>query len=333
MRCTGSGVLRLEVHEAQVTRVILYGDTGRYRDALEEIGARLEAARPLRKDDMPEALRAMRRIAGLSVNVNTRRDAQVRNGFELLVQADFSAGRGMVRMNNRGTDAGGTRVPDGSVVPQRPGGREEKLGLIFAARQRPVGIPRRRPVLRHGAGPGRHARQRSCCSARIRRPTRRPVNYADEYLRERASLRVSHPLRQDSDCSLNLDAALRSRRSHHQCRRAELRDERLRIMEAGCAPAGAATAATSTRRTCSCARDSTRWARACRRRTCVDDPRSADFLLTQLSATVYRRFATDWSLRLDGFAQYTSDVLPDSRALQDRRRPSRPRLRSRGNRR
>ena len=44
----------------------------------------------------------------------------------------------------------------------------------------------------------------------------------------------------------------------------------------------------------------------------VDDPRRADFLLAQLVGTVYRRFATDWSVRFDGFAQHTGDVLPDS---------------------
>ena len=37
----------------------------------------------------------------------------------------------------------------------------------------------------------------------------------------------------------------------------------------------------------------------------VDDPRRVDFLLAQLTGTVYRRFATDWSTRLDAFAQHT----------------------------
>jgi hemolysin activation/secretion protein len=48
----------------------------------------------------------------------------------------------------------------------------------------------------------------------------------------------------------------------------------------------------------------------------VNDPRTTDFLLTQLSGTVYRRFATDWSLRFDGFAQFTDDVLPDVERFQ-----------------
>ena len=60
-------ILRVQVHEAQVTNVIFEGDLGRSRDALERIGARLENTRPLRKDDVPEALRDMRQIAGLAV--------------------------------------------------------------------------------------------------------------------------------------------------------------------------------------------------------------------------------------------------------------------------
>src|SRR5688500_16193666 len=42
---TGRGVLRVHVYEAQVSSVIFEGD-GRFRDALDEIGARLENARP-----------------------------------------------------------------------------------------------------------------------------------------------------------------------------------------------------------------------------------------------------------------------------------------------
>src|SRR5687767_9648857 len=48
------GVLRVQVQEAQVSSVIFEGDDGRFRAALAEIGARLEHARPLRKDDIPD---------------------------------------------------------------------------------------------------------------------------------------------------------------------------------------------------------------------------------------------------------------------------------------
>src|SRR5436190_13903508 len=100
----GRGVLHLRVYEAQVTNVVFEGDGGRFRDALDEIGARLENTRPLRREDVPKALRQMRQIAGLAVTATTRRDTAVRNAFELVVRAEFSPLDGVVRMNNRGTD-------------------------------------------------------------------------------------------------------------------------------------------------------------------------------------------------------------------------------------
>src|SRR5690349_11426102 len=84
---TGRGVLRVRLFEAQLTDVLLEGDAGRYQAQLEEIAARLEGARPLRKDDVPEALRAMRQIAGLTVTASTRKDSTLPNAFALVVKS------------------------------------------------------------------------------------------------------------------------------------------------------------------------------------------------------------------------------------------------------
>jgi len=81
---TGRGVLRVQLFEAQVTQVVFEGDAGRYQAQLAEIGARLEGARPLRKDDVPEALRAMRQMAGLAITASTRKDPGLQNAFELV---------------------------------------------------------------------------------------------------------------------------------------------------------------------------------------------------------------------------------------------------------
>ncbi len=97
-------MLRVRVFEAQITNVVFEGDAGKFGDSLAAIGARLEEARPLRSDDVPRALHEMRRIAGLAVTATSRRDATVRNAFELLVRAEFTPLEGVVRMNNRGTD-------------------------------------------------------------------------------------------------------------------------------------------------------------------------------------------------------------------------------------
>src|SRR5882672_7058971 len=101
---TAQGVLGVRVYEAQVTNVVFEGDTGAFRDALERIATELTAAKPLRLADVPQALRSMRSIAGLSVSATTRRDTLAPNAFELVVTSDFAPVDGVVRMNNRGTD-------------------------------------------------------------------------------------------------------------------------------------------------------------------------------------------------------------------------------------
>ena len=172
-RAHARGVLRLQVYEAQVTSVIFEGDGGRFGDALDEIGARLENTRPLRKEDVAQALRAMRQIAGLAVTATTRRDPDVRNAFELVVQADFSPIDGVVRMNNRGTDQVGPAFMLGQVFANGLLGRQEKIGLIFAA------ATDHDEYLGGGlyvdTALGRAAAAATpCSSGRIRRPTKRP---------------------------------------------------------------------------------------------------------------------------------------------------------------
>jgi hemolysin activation/secretion protein len=302
--------LRLDVHEAQVTRVILTGDSGRYREALEEIGARLEAARPLRRDDVPGALGAMRRLAGLSVSINTRRDARVRNGFEILVQAEFSAVQGMVRVNNRGTDQVGPEFLMGQLFLNGLWGRDQKLGMIFASASDPweyLGAG-----LYYDAALGEDGTRGNLLLFRSHSaPNERPVNYGDEYRRERASLRVSHPLRQDANLSLSLGAALEADDFTVDLDGTDLREERLRILETGMRAGWHGVAGIQFAANVQLRKGLDALGAGLRALDLTDDPRSVDFLSAQLGGSAYRRFATDWSWRVDGFAQFTRDVLPD----------------------
>src|SRR5689334_14289716 len=128
-----NGVLRARLAEAQVTNVVFDGDMGGYRDALERIATKLEAAKPLRRNDIPDALRDMRAIAGLAVTATSRRDPVAPNAYELVVKTKFTPVDGMVRMTNRGTHEAGPNFLLGQVFANGLLGHEEKLGLIFAA--------------------------------------------------------------------------------------------------------------------------------------------------------------------------------------------------------
>ena len=306
---TSRGLLRLQVHEAQVLNVVYEGDGGRFNGALDEIGARLENARPLRKDDVAQALRAMRQIAGLAVTATTRRDPAIRNAFELVVQADFSPIDGVVRMNNRGTDQVGPAFMLGQVFANGLLGGQEKIGLIFAAATDHDEYLGGGLYLDTALGAG-GARGNALIFQSHSAPTEEIVDLADEYTRERFTLRVSRPFQRRPALSLN--ASLGFEADDLSIDRAGdlVRDDRLRILE------GALRASWRV--------GATQWSTNLQLRQGLDafgsgldsdlayDPRRADFLVTLMQASAYRRFADHWVLRLDAFAQNSGYVLPDS---------------------
>ena len=307
---TGRGVLRVQVFEPQVTRVVFEGDDGRFRDALERIGSALENAKPLRKDDVPRALRRMREIAGLAVTANTRRDARTRNAYELVVKSDFTSIDGVVRMNNRGTDQVGPLFLLGQVFANGLFGHEEKLGLIFAAatdhdEYLGGGLYLDTPLGRNGTrGNALLFRSHSA-------PNEAPVNLDDEYTRERATFKVTQPLRQDSALSLSTSFGLEVDNLAIDRSGNAIREDRLRIVETalrGALRAGVTqiTASLQLRKGLNALGS------GLQADDLGDDPRRADFWMTQLSVSAYRRFAERWSLRLDAFAQHSDYVLPDS---------------------
>jgi hemolysin activation/secretion protein len=307
---TGQGVLRAQVFEAQVTRVVYEGDDGRFRRALTRIGDDLAKSRPLRKDDIPQALRRMRELAGVAVTGSTRRDPNTRNAYELVVDSDYSAVDGVVRINNRGTEQVGPLFMLGQLFANGLFGREEKIGLIFAAATDHEeylggGLYLDTPL---GAGGTRaNALLFSSHSA----PNEAPLNLSDEYSRRRATFKLTQPLRQGSAASLSGSLGFEADDLVIDRDGAPIREDRLRIAEAalrGGARAGAMQYSGSLQ----LRKGFNSFGGGLQAPDLLNDPRRADFLLTQLSATALRRFAQNWAVRFDLFAQHSGYVLPDS---------------------
>ena len=307
---TGQGVLRARVFEAQVTRVVYEGDDGRFRHALTRIGDDLAKSRPLRKDDIPQALRRMRELAGVAVTGSTRRDPNTRNAYELVVDSDYSAVDGAVRINNRGTEQVGPLFILGQLFANGLLGHEEKIGLIFAAATDHEeylggGLYLDTPL---GAGGTRaNALLFSSHSA----PNEAPVNLSDEYSRRRATFKLTQPLRQGSAGSLSGSIGFEADDLVIDREGAPIREDRLRIAEAalrGGARAGAMQYSGSLQ----LRKGFDSFGGGLQAPDLSYDARRADFLLSQLSATALRRFAQNWSVRFDLFAQHTGYVLPDS---------------------
>jgi hemolysin activation/secretion protein len=303
------GVLRAQVHEARVRSVVFEGDRGGFRDELEDIAAKLEDARPLRKDDLPAALRAMRQFAGLAVSASTRH-AEERNTFDLVVRADFSPVDGVVRMNNRGTDEVGPAFMLGQVFANGLFGRGEKLGLIFAAatdHQEYLG-----GGLFFETPFGSEGTRANALLFRSRSaPNEAPVNLDDEYNRQRLTLRVSHPLRQDSVLALTASAAFEADDLDIDRLGESIREDRLRVVEtalrASWPAAGLQFSANLQLRA-----GLNGFGAGLDAGDLAADPRRSDFVVTLAQGGVYRRFAQHWSARFDAFAQTSGYVLPDS---------------------
>lgn len=306
-----SGVLRVNVFEARVSRVVFEGERGEHGGHMDRIAARLTAAVPLRGDDVAAALRDMRAIPGIEVSASTRRDESVRNAYELVVATSFSRIDGSVRVNNRGTDEVGPAFMLGQVMANDLLGRRERLGVVFAAAADPDeylggGLMADVPL---GTGGARANlllfRSRSA-------PTEEPVELDYRYVRERVVLRATHPLVAATTRTLNLSGGIEADDLAISRDGTRMRDDRLRILEA--ALRGAMRAAGSMQYSgglvlrkglagLGAGLDAT---------DLVDDPRRADFLLAQLQGTALRRFAGKWTARIDAFAQYSGHVLPDS---------------------
>jgi hemolysin activation/secretion protein len=305
------GVLRVQVYEAQVTNVVFEGDSGDFFAALKRIGAQLENARPLRRDDVPQALRSMREIAGLAITATTRRDAGVRNGFELVVQSDFSIVDGMVRMNNRGTDQVGPNFLLGQLFANGLLGHPEKIGLIFAAatdHDEYLGGGLYFDTALGGGGTRGNALVFRSHSA----PNEAPVNFDDEYTRERVTLRVSRPLRQDSTLSLTASGAFDADDLTIDRAGAAIREDRLRIVETALRASWRGAGAVQYSANLQLRKGLDAFGAGLHAADLATDGRRGDFLLAQLQGSAQRRFAENWSVRLDAFAQHTGYVLPDS---------------------
>jgi len=305
------GVLRVRVYEPQVTNVIFEGDGGKFRDTLDAIGARLENSRPLRKNDVLEALRDMRQIAGLAVTASTRRDTKVRNAFELVVRAEFSPVDGVVRMNNRGTDQVGPAFVMGQLFVNGLLGRGEKIGLIFAAANDHEeylggGLYFDAPLGSDGTrGNALVFRSHSA-------PNEAPVNLDDEYTRERMTLGVSRPLRQDSKLTLVASGTFEADDLTIDDNGLAFREDRLRIIDAGLRASWRNEATTQFSVNLHLRKGLDAFGAGLQALDLPDDPRRSDFLVSLLQASAYRRIGDSWSTRLDVFSQYTPHVLPDT---------------------
>jgi hemolysin activation/secretion protein len=302
------GILAIDVFEASITRVTFSGDRGPYAGQLDVLAQRLRESRPLRREDVQQALQRMRTLPGLSITVVTRRDETTRNGHELVIQSKFQRVEGVVQASNRGTSEVGRNFLLGQLLVNSMFGHEEKIGVLFAAASdydeyRGVGMFLDTPL-----GDGR-SRLNAMVFHSDSDPTEDP-DLPDLYRRDHATLTLSRPVKSSETLSLSLVGALDLDSLDIDRDGLQIRDDRLRILELETRVTWRRSPATQLAATLELRQGLDALGSGLYDATVSNDPRREDFILLRLQLTWLRRLAEMWTLRVDGFAQQTGYVLP-----------------------
>jgi hemolysin activation/secretion protein len=305
------GIMRLTVEEPQITEVVIEGDAGPHRQRLEDLSSQLERMQPVRRSEVQRVLGQMRELPGLSVVANTRRDDEHRNGYALAVNAAFDPVDAVVGVSNRGTEEIGPVFVNGQAVANGWLTGREKLGLLLTAatdvdEYRGIGAFVDTPINSRGT------RAFLLAFRSDAEPSTASDAPVDEYLRERATLRITHPLAGGTRMSLSLAAAFDV--DDFEIRRdgAELREERLRVIQLGARAGWRGGERTQYDATLELRQGLDALSSGLQAEDLAHDPRRADFLLTRVQLAQVTRLGDAWSVRADVLAQHTAYVLPYS---------------------
>lgn len=309
-RLAAQGILRVEVYEAQISQVTLHGNAGPYRERIEALGHEVSNGKPLQRAELQRVLRRMREFPGLTINANTRRDDARRNAYELALDASFQPVEGVVRMTNRGTQEIGPVFVLAQIVANGLLGGEEKLGLLVTAARDSdeyagIGVFVDLPV-------GWNESHATVMVFNSRSdPTEKPTNFNDVYKRNRLSLRFTHPVAMDSGRSLSFAGALEFNDLDLERDHAQLREERLRVLEVNGRLGWRSGEKTQYLVTTDLRHGLDAFGSELLAQDLTEDKRRLDFILLRAQVTRLTRLNDNWSVRVDGFLQHSGYVLPD----------------------
>ncbi len=305
-----NGILRIEVFEAQITRVQFAGDAGPYVVRLEEIASELSLRAPLRTADLQAALQSMRELPGLTVRASTRRDESRPNAYALTLATEYKPFDASVQLSNRGTREIGPMFAVSQVVANSLLGYRERLGLFAMAATDTDEY--------HGGGaffdvPVTAADTHLTATAFQTRsnPTETP-DRDDHYDRTRMSLRASGTLDSTAATRLGWSAGFDWDDLDIMRSDTRLRTEKLRVAELGGRISGRVGTSSQYLLGVQLRRGLDAFGSALDALDIVDDPRRKDFLVTKVQFTELVRFAQRWSARVDAFGQQSAYVLPDA---------------------
>jgi hemolysin activation/secretion protein len=301
-----SGIVRINLVEPTISRVAISGDTGPYRDKLDNLVANLPSDRSLRPQEIRDAMREVRRFPGLDVSVATEPDGQHHGGFILTLDSAYKPFEGSVKLSNRGTREIGRDILFAQVVANGIFSREITGGLFVTSAKdsenyRGGGLFAKVPL---GAG-GTFAQLQGAVTALS-------YNVQDIHVRQnrdKAAIQLTHPLLRQSTRDLSIWGGFKVEDLDVAYDGSVNRQERLRSIEAGSTLTWRSEQSQYLLST-EVEQGLNGFGSGIDIVNAPDDPRGEVFSIARLRYVRLAPLNDRWSWRLDAYAQTSPHVLP-----------------------
>lgn len=303
---TKTGIARIQLVEARISKVELKGNAGPYRQRLESLVAGLDSGRSLRPEEVRSALRQARKLPGLDVNVATEPDAGDRGGYVLAIDSAYKPLEGSVTVSNRGTREIGRNLAVARLVSNGLFGSENSTGLFVTTAQdsddyRGGGVFSSSAIGKQGAS---LQVQGAITSLHIKSqgiPLRQH--------RERYMMKFSQPVHEWENRELAMSVGLEVENLDLTQNFLPSREDRLRSLQSGITLSSRSTEAQQL-----VGFDLEQGLNGLGSRIdnflSPQNSQKPDFTIARLKYVYLRRLNEDWVVRLDSLAQHSSDVLP-----------------------
>lgn len=307
-----SGVVRIRIVEVKISRIDWSGSAGPFEDEIRGMTGTLPTESAIRPAAIRDLLRRARRIPGVSVDADTRLDEEG-TGVVLDLDSTWQAFEGRLKLSNRGTREIGRNLAFAQAAMNGLFGGQNQLGLY-------AGTSEEGDTYRSGGlfastmlgDAGTSVRLIAGVSA---------LNldgdpYLEEHDRQLIRLRVKHPLYRDETHSLSVWGSFELEDLDIAFDGIVLREDRLRSVLAGAGFVWKSGDDVQYYTSLEIEQGVTGLGGGVHTVTNPDDPRRADFMITRTRVVRVSELDENWSLRWDGYAQFSPHILPSTKRFK-----------------
>lgn len=307
-----SGIVRIRLVELRISRVDWSGSAGPFDERVRKLADELPSASAARPEAIRDMLREARRLPGVSVAADTRADPQDQGGVVLDLDSTWQPLEGKLKLSNRGTREIGRNLAFAQVAANGLFGHENSLGLY-------AGTSEENERYRSGGVFANAALGSSDTSIRLIAGASglrlAGDSRTEKHDRNLVKLRLRHLLRQNAGYDLSIWGAFALEDLDIAADGILLREDRLRSVEAGAALSWRIEAV-QYYGSLEVEQGITGLDGGVSTRNNPDDPRRADFSIARLRFVRLAWFNESWSLRWDGYGQYSRHFLPSTKRFK-----------------